>query len=485
MKNKIAKKLIIYFSFILLLFAIIIGSLFAAMFMKHTVYLHKRNMTERAQQISDKLSQFFSNQNYAVNHCHMHKHENNFELNNYLNYLDDIAMGEVWIIDNNLEFLAEGHHNSVTYSKLPPDGEKVINEALKGEIAFGNGFSEVLGIRSLTVGVPVYDENNEITAAVLLHSSIAGISDAFFDGIQILIICLFAAFLLSVAASVFLSLSFIKPLKKMNETACHLIDMDYTAKTDVKQNDEIGELAASIDILSNRLFEASKESEKLENMRRDFISNISHELRTPVTVIRGSLEAICDGVVNKSEQVEEYHKQMLNESIYLQRLVNDLLDLSRLQNMDFEIIKEHLNLFSIIDDVIRSMNGIAKEKNINLKFNSNVDEADIWGDYGRLRQMFMIIIDNALKFSNDNGTVSINMVNNNDRLTISIQDNGCGIKKEILPYIFERFFKSNSESNKNGTGLGLAIAKQIADRHGIDLTVQSELNKGTKFSFEF
>lgn len=116
-----------------------------------------------------------------------------------------------------------------------------------------------------------------------------------------------------------------------------MAERDYSARTNIKQNDEIGELARTLDILAERLELADAESQKLEKLRRKFIANISHELRTPVTVIRGSLEALRDGVVTEKADVEEFHEQMYKESLFLQRLINDLLDLSRLQNTDFPI----------------------------------------------------------------------------------------------------------------------------------------------------
>ncbi|MPN49112.1 Signal transduction histidine-protein kinase BaeS [bioreactor metagenome] len=129
--------------------------------------------------------------------------------------------------------------------------------------------------------------------------------------------------------SIAFSFGFTKPLNRMKQTALLLAKGDYTAKTDIHQKDEIGELALNLDVLSDRLDAETRESEKLHQLRRDFVANISHELRTPVTVLRGSLEALCEEVVSDPEQVKNYHRQMLKESIYLQRLVNDLLDLSR------------------------------------------------------------------------------------------------------------------------------------------------------------
>ena len=147
------------------------------------------------------------------------------------------------------------------------------------------------------------------------------------------------------------------------------------------------------------------------NYARDFVANISHELKTPVTVIRGSLEALCDEVVTDSEQIKSYHRQMLNESIYLQRLISDLLDLSKLQNIDFKIEKQELNLCDILSDAIRSAGHLANEKNIEIRQIFDAQSLEVAGDYGRLRQMFLIILDNAVKFSPAGSEINVSLNN--------------------------------------------------------------------------
>lgn len=267
----------------------------------------------------------------------------------------------------------------------------------------------------------------------------------------------------------------------MKNSTLLLAEGDYTAKTGVQQRDEIGALAGAIDILSERLLTAKRNSEQLDKLRRDFVANISHELKTPVTVIRGSLEALCDGVVKEPEQVKSYHSQMLNESLYLQRLINDLLELSKLQNTDFKIDRQELNLCDILRDAVRSAGHLVREKKIEIRQEFDTDSLTVVGDYGRLRQMFLIVLDNAVKFSSAGSEI---MVSLNNRI-VSISDRGNGIAEADLPHIFDRFYKVVSEENKSGSGLGLAIAKQIADRHHIEVVATSKLNEGTKFRFEF
>ena len=477
--NSISKKLTLYFTLLLLIFSAIIGMIFISIFREHTISLYKKDFEKRAVNISQTLSTYLENTSHGSG-------RQGGGSGAYINFLDDIAMSDVWLVDKDLSLITRGNgKNTLTYSELPEDGEKVILEALSGEISFSESFSNVIGEPSITVGAPVKNSSGEIVAVVLLHAPVEGIDSAVKDGFGIFAISITVALFVSIGASMLLSLHFTKPIKRIEASAKKLADGDYSVKTEISQNDEIGALAKTIDILTAKLDEASKESQQLDKLRRDFISNISHELRTPVTVIRGSLEAICDGVVTDSVQKDGYHKQMLSESIYLQRLVNDLLDLSKLQNTDFKMETELLNLQNVVEDAVHSIRHIANKKNIAVIFNSNVTEFPLNGDYGRLRQMFIIVLDNAVKFSKPNNSVKVDISSNEKQCVVSISNNGIGISEEDILHIFDRFHKINSEDNKTGTGLGLAIAKEIADKHNVKISVSSKINADTIFQFSF
>ncbi len=485
MKNKIAIKLIVYFSATLLIFSIIIGGIFMGLFKNSTIQIQKKDLENRALTIADTISELMEGSlsfGNGMQGTMMGMGGINQSLGSYIRNLDNIAMADVWIVDENLNLLAIGAMSKMNYiySDLPEDVDVVVKDVFKGNTSFSEGFSDFLESPTLTIGTPIVSKN-EIIGALLIHSPVEGMNAAVYDGFKILALSIFIALILSIILSIALSVSFTNPLKKMKNTALVLAEGDYSAKTGINQNDEIGELANTIDVLSERLDKASHESEILQKQRQDFITNISHELRTPVTVIRGSLEAICDGVVKDTEQVKEYYQQMLNESKSLERLVNDLLELSRLQNADFKIEMQELNICDVIKDAVRSASNIARKKNINIDYSQDKDVLSVKGDYGRLRQMFLIVIHNAIKFSPENSTIYLSLMNN----TITVKDEGMGISKDDMPYIFNRYYRVKSEENKTGTGLGLTIAQQIASRHNINISVVSEQNVGTSFMFEF
>ncbi len=483
MKNKIAFRLTLYFSVALVIFSVVIGGVFMMLFKAHTIELQKEEMEKRAITIAETVSNLLDDWGYGTGAGMGMMSGGHAGYMSYLRYIDDIAMSEVWIVDENLELLTGNHmvSGSFNYGDLPEDAESVVEEVFLGNTAFTEGFSKLMDAPTLTVGTPIVLDG-VVVGALLLHSPVEGLNDAVRQGFETLAVSVLIALILSVLLSILLAVSFAGPLKKMKNSTLRLAEGDYSAKTGVSQDDEIGELASAIDILSHRLELAGKESENLMKLRNDFVANISHELRTPVTVIRGSLEALCDGVVEDPEKIRDYHKQMLNESISLQRLVNDLLDLTRLQNLDFKLEFKEINLFDILDDAVRSARHMATIKNIDVQFEFDEDSKNISirGDYGRLRQMMMIILDNAVKFSEENSAVRVILKNKE----ISIIDNGPGIAQEDLPYIFDRFYKTKSEENMTGTGLGLSIAKQIAERHNIRISARSDRSE-TEFRLEF
>ena len=481
MKNKIAVRLMLYFSSALLLFSLVIGGVFMTLFKQHTIQVNKDDLEKRAVTIAQTLSNYMSGATTGPgNNGMMHGGQGGYGA--YLRLIDEIAMTDVWIVDENLQLITAGHMSqpAYLYADLPPDAESVVKEVFSGTTTFSEGFSDLINTPTLTIGTPI-KLNDMVVGALLLHSPVEGMQEAAGQGFQILIVSIVTALLLAMLLSALLALSFTKPLKKMQKSAMRLADGDYTAKTEVKQQDEIGELAGAIDVLSERLDLAKRESDRLDQLRRDFVANISHELRTPVTVIRGSLEALCDEVVTEPEQVKHYHRQMLMESLFLQRLVTDLLDLSRLQNTDFAIEMHPLNLCDVVNDAVRSAGQMALKKEVTIQLEQNEPIVTVQGDYGRLRQMLMIILDNAIKFSPHGDTVTVLL---KDR-TVKICDYGAGISPDDLLHIFDRFYKTKSQENKTGSGLGLAIANQIAQRHGIKISVQSKLHEETCFTFTF
>lgn len=481
MKNRIAFRLILYFGLSLLLFAAAVGGIFIWSFSRYSTELHRQDLEDRAVRIAGTMSGYLEPGAGGAGGPGNHGVGKGKNAQNgmagygkYLSLLGDIAMGDVWLIDKEHNLITRGeNHEPVSQKELPESAGEIVQKVLLGETEFSESFSGLLSEASLTVGVPITGSSGEVLGAVLLHSPIHGLEEARDRQILVIAVSILAALLITVPLTVLLSMRFTKPLGRMKKVSARLADGDYDVKTQILQKDEIGELAGSIDILAERLSAAREQQEKTEQMRRIFFSNISHELRTPVTVMRGSLEALCDGVVREPEKVEEYHRQMLQESIHLQRLVNDLLELSRLQNADFNVDMSEISLSDVVRDAARSMRRMAEQKNVTLQIQRLPDVLPFFGDYGRLRQMLLAVLDNAVKFSSPGEAVEVQYVSADGRREIAVTDHGPGIAREELPHIFDRFHRTHTQENRQGTGLGLAIAKAIAERHKMTLAAES------------
>lgn len=237
------------------------------------------------------------------------------------------------------------------------------------------------------------------------------------------------------------------------------------------QNNVTGSVALVQDI---------SESERLEQLRKDFVANVSHEFRTPLTVIKGSLEAMMDGTIDQAEDIERYHQRMLFETKGLERLVGDLLELSRLQSGKISIHQEEIHVPSLLSDVIRSIQTIADKKQIEILYKGQPVIPALLGDYDRLRQLFVIFMDNAVKYSPETTVITVNArVIEENKVEVKIQDEGYGIAPEELPYVWDRFYKSDKSRQSKGTGLGLAIAKHLVEIHQGEVSLTSEVSKGT------
>ena len=221
-------------------------------------------------------------------------------------------------------------------------------------------------------------------------------------------------------------------------------------------------------------------------MRKDFISNVSHEFRTPLTVIKGNLESIVDGMT-KPEYIVETCVTLIKETNRLERMVKDLLNLSKLESGKLEIDFHQLDVNMLINDTIRSLKPLIDNKSIDFQLSMEDKLPPLNSDYDKLKQLLIIFIDNAIKFSENKSELKVATYSNKNKVYISIKDNGVGIPKDEIQYLGERFYKSDKarSSNIDGTGLGLSIAKRLVKVLNGEFSIESELGKGTTITISF
>ena len=328
------------------------------------------------------------------------------------------------------------------------------------------------------------DEQHRVTGyfdgVVLLESTLRELGFAQVSSSDILLFSGAVAFALTALLGALFSRMFTQPITAVQRFAGRLASGEYDARMQNARKDEIGELARSMDILAERLDDARRRDERLREQQSAFFATISHELKTPVTVIRGSLEALRDGVVSGEDDVRAYIGQMLAECKGLQRMIIDLLELSRLQNAGFSLNMGEVDVRELLGDVAMSVGALCERKGVVFVCSEPQCALQMTGDYARLRQMLLAVLDNAVKFTPAGKRVSLSMEGN----TVIVADEGIGIPEEELAHIFERFRRTRG-GNAQGTGLGLAICSEVARRHDIRIDVTSRVSAGTTFRFTF
>ncbi len=225
------------------------------------------------------------------------------------------------------------------------------------------------------------------------------------------------------------------------------------------------------------------EERRLDKLRKDFIANVSHELRTPISMLQGYSEAIVDDIAGTEEEKKELASVIYDESLRMGRLVNDLLDLARMEAGHISLNYEQADVATFVEKITRKFQGLAKEKTIAL-YSTVEGEGFIQIDVDRMEQVMTNLVDNAIRHTSDNGTISIQVKMMNNGVKIDVKDSGHGIPQEDLPFVFERFYKADKARTRGraGTGLGLAIVKNIVEAHQGNISVHSKENEGTTFS---
>lgn len=282
------------------------------------------------------------------------------------------------------------------------------------------------------------------------------------------VVCMIIIFFVVISNSYFIS-SVVNPVDMVAKTAQRMAHGDFSVRLTKKYDDEVGELCDVINYMAEEL----QENEKMKN---DFISSVSHELRTPLTAIRGWAETLKDGSID-SETLQKGMGVILKESDRLSSMVEELLDFSRLQSGRMQLNLTKLDLIAELSDAVLMFFERAKRENIELIYDEPMDIMPISADSNRLRQVFINIIDNAIKYSDSGDSVTVAAEIRDDNAIVTIADTGCGIKSVDLPKIKEKFYKANS--TRRGSGIGLAVADEIIALHGGKLSIDSVEGKGT------
>ncbi len=240
-----------------------------------------------------------------------------------------------------------------------------------------------------------------------------------------------------------------------------------------------GEIEGAVGVF----MDVSKEA-MLEKTRREYVANVSHEMRSPLTAVRGLIEPLRDGMVANEDTKKRYYDIILREVLRLSRLISDLMELSRLQSGNLALEPEKFEIGEMVNDIIEKYVPICQEKSISLVARTDFSKCPaLYANPDRIEQLLGILIDNAVKYTPVNGQIALSGEWTGERALIRVSDTGAGISAEHLPHLFERFYKVDKAHSGMGSGLGLSIAKEMMDVMGENIYVESEEGKGTTFTF--
>lgn len=293
---------------------------------------------------------------------------------------------------------------------------------------------------------------------------------------QYLYIALFVI-VVSLVVSFFLAKRISRPIVKMKNEANKLAQGNYDAKFETNSFSEINDLAITLDDATDKL-------SQVNDLRKDLVANVSHDIKTPLTMIQAYAEMIKDISGDDPIKRNEHLDVILKETEYLNKLVTDMSELSKLQSGVIEINKDNFDFKECTQKVIELLRQLIVDKNIELI--TNLDEAMLYADEIKISQVIYNFLSNAIKHSDNNGKIVINIIDSEDKVKLEVIDYGDGISEEILPYIWDRYYKVDKNFNRsvNSTGLGLAIAKAILEAHNAKYGVNSKLKEGSTFYFE-
>lgn len=388
----------------------------------------------------------------------------------YVENFPDKELMELMVINTNGDVIITSTGFEPDKEQAMPDYEKAKAEKSEYETWTGklNSGENVMALTRM-----IYDGDDEYVGSVRYIVSLEEADRRVFITISgISLVVLLVLFLIIISSTYFLK-SIVKPVREIGDTAKRIAQGDFNARIGKFYDDEIGDLCDTINYMAGELGASEK-------MKNDFISSISHELRTPLTAIKGWAETMQLGGSSDAKTMEKGLKIIVNESERLSGIVEELLDFSRIQNNRMVLMMDKIDILAELDEAIYMFRERALSENKHLIYEEPEILPPVLGDKNRLRQVFINIIDNALKYTPEGGIINIEVSQVDSNIIIKISDNGCGIPARHLSKVKEKFYKANQ--TKRGSGIGLAVADEIVSLHSGTLDIASTEGVGTTVS---
>lgn len=377
------------------------------------------------------------------------------------------SLGELCMLDQTIMV----DNEEINIHKEPERTIKLLNEGTLNQTLY----SSITGLEMLLYGKKI--SSNLSNYYLVLNTPLEPVA-SYIDFImsQYMFVAI-AVIGVAIIIAFFLARRITKPIVQMKKEANKLAEGDYNANFKADSYSEINDLANTLDDATNKL-------SKVDELRKDLVANVSHDIKTPLTVIKSYAEMIQDISGDDPKKRKEHLDVILKETDYLNRLVSDMQEYSKMQAGLIELNKTNFDLKDCVNSVVVLLQKLIDEKHIKLK--KKLVSVIVYADEMKMSQVVYNFLSNAIKHSKDGGRIEIRMSDSEESIKVEVIDNGDGISEDALPYIWDRYYKIDKsfKRNENSTGLGLAIAKAILEAHKAKYGVQSKPNEGSNFYFE-
>ena len=397
-------------------------------------------------------------------------------IHSHLNAIATYLDAEIWMIDIDGKVILD------TGKKLvdPEENTHIVEEF--DPTSFGTSyymtgdFFDEFSEETLSVISPI-NYNLRVRGYLVIHTSLDVLRAEKEETLNIMYITLAALLVISLIALLMVGYIIYSPLKKITRATSEYAAGNLTYQVEVETEDEFGRLADSMNLMA-------KELNEMEEYERKFVANISHDFRSPLTSIKGYVEAMMDGTIPVEFQ-EKYFNIVLFEADRLKKLTEELLTLNSFGSKRGMLEITNFDINAVIKNTAASFEGRCTERKISIELLFESWHQPVKADIGKIQQVLYNLIDNAIKFSNDNSSIEVETTVRHEKVFVSVKDHGVGIPKESQKKIWERFYKTDSSrgKDKRGTGLGLAIVKEIIQTHNEHINVISTEGVGTEFTF--
>lgn len=385
----------------------------------------------------------------------------------YVENFPDKELMELMVIDSSGNVV-------ITSTGFTPDNDQIMPDyenALESDSSFADWHGNLNSGENVMALTRVIEDNsgNKVGAIRYIVSLEEADRKIFIAISAVCLVGILIVFFIFVSSTYFLR-SIVRPVREIRDTAKKIAQGDFDARIIKTYDDEIGELCDTINYMAEELGAADK-------MKNDFISSVSHELRTPLTAIKGWAETMQLDGCKDQRTVEKGISIIVKEAERLNGIVEEVLDFSRIQQDRMVLIMDKIDILAELDESIYMQRERATAENKHIVYEEPEILSPVLGDKNRLRQVFINIIDNALKYSDEGGVVTINVQQLENSIVITIADNGCGIPEKDLPKVKQKFYKANQ--TVRGSGIGLAVADEIMKLHNGSLNIDSTEGVGT------